>query len=286
MIKHLLLPISKKVLCSLLILIIFQNSSYSQSDVALQLSKSFNQAETFVSRSVVQIGISLHDENDSSPKDKNPQNKPAEPLIPTVPDSDQFKFKPEGFGTGFIVTKDGLIITNHHVVGEAKKIQVRLWNDKSYDATLVSKVPQKDIAIIKINAEGLIPIKVGKSDDLFVGTWVLAVGYPFGLDRTITAGIISAKKRALQGNSVMGEFIQTDAPINPGNSGGPLINLNGEVIGINTSIFSPNGGSVGIGFAIPIEVGMEILKAYNKNDNPQPNDPDKNIKDQLDSILN
>jgi len=162
-------------------------------------------------------------------------------------------------GSGFIIDADGFILTNNHVVENAQKIVVKLSDDQEYEAKVVGRDAKTDIAIIKINAKAaLTAASLGDSDHLDVGEWVVAIGNPFGLDSTVTSGIVSAKGRHI-GQGPYDNFIQTDASINPGNSGGPLINLRGEVIGINTAIFSRTGGNMGIGFAIPINLAKEVL---------------------------
>jgi len=164
-------------------------------------------------------------------------------------------------GSGFIIDADGSILTNNHVVENASKIVVKLSGDEQdYEAKVVGRDPKTDIAVIKINAKtNLGAVTLGDSDRLEVGEWVMAIGNPFGLDGTVTSGIVSAKGRHNITQGPYDNFIQTDASINPGNSGGPLINLRGEVIGINTAIFSRTGGNIGIGFAIPINLVKELL---------------------------
>jgi len=163
-------------------------------------------------------------------------------------------------GSGFIIDGDGSILTNNHVVENAQKIVVKLAaDDQQYEAKVIGRDPKTDIAVIKINAKTSLPAAtLGDSDRLEVGEWVMAIGNPFGLDSTVTSGIVSAKGRHI-GQGPYDNFIQTDASINPGNSGGPLINLKGEVIGINTAIFSRSGTNIGIGFAIPINLVKEVL---------------------------
>jgi serine protease Do len=162
-------------------------------------------------------------------------------------------------GSGFIIDGDGSILTNNHVVENASKIVVKLADDQEYEAKVVGRDQKTDIAVIKINAKtALTAANFGDSDALEVGEWVVAIGNPFGLDSTVTSGIVSAKGRHI-GQGPYDSFIQTDASINPGNSGGPLLNLRGEVIGINTAIFSRTGGNIGIGFAIPINLVKELL---------------------------
>jgi serine protease Do len=167
-------------------------------------------------------------------------------------------FRQKSLGSGFIIDKDGSILTNNHVVQGAEKIVVKLSDNKEYEAKVIGGDTETDIAVIKIQAPRDLPVaELGNSDKLDVGEWVLAIGNPFGLDHTVTSGIISAKGRQIGGR--YDNFIQTDASINPGNSGGPLINLNGQVIGINTMIFSRTGGNMGIGFAIPVNLVKDLL---------------------------
>lgn len=162
-------------------------------------------------------------------------------------------------GSGFIIDTDGSILTNNHVIENAQKIVVKLSDDQEYEAKVIGRDPKTDIAIIKIDAKTtLVAASFGDSERLDVGEWVVAIGNPFGLDSTVTSGIVSAKGRHI-GQGPYDNFIQTDASINPGNSGGPLINLRGEVVGINTAIFSRTGGNIGIGFAIPINLVKELL---------------------------
>jgi serine protease Do len=164
-----------------------------------------------------------------------------------------------GLGSGFIIDRNGTILTNYHVVDGAQKISVTLSDGKSYDAKVIGKDQKTDIAVIKIDAGQDLPVAtLGDSDRLEVGEWVMAIGNPFGLDHTVTSGIVSAKGRQI-GAGPYDNFIQTDASINPGNSGGPLINLRGEVVGITTAIFSQSGGNIGIGFAIPTNSIKELL---------------------------
>jgi len=166
------------------------------------------------------------------------------------------EFKQRSLGSGFIIDKDGYILTNNHVIEKASSIKVKLSDGKEYDAKVIGKDAKTDIALIKINAKQNLPtVALGDSDKIEVGDWVVAIGNPFGLEHTVTAGIISAKGRVI-GAGPYDDFIQTDASINPGNSGGPLLNLKGEVVGINTAIIS---GGQGIGFAIPVNIAKELL---------------------------
>ncbi|MFH1977031.1 MAG: Do family serine endopeptidase [Pseudomonadota bacterium] len=174
----------------------------------------------------------------------------------------QRQFKQRSLGSGFIIEKDGYIVTNNHVVENADKIKVILKDQKEFDAEIVGRDEKTDLALIKINSGNSLPVaRIGDSDALKVGQWVLAIGSPFGLEQTITAGIVSAKGRVI-GSGPYDDFIQTDASINPGNSGGPLVNMNGEVVGINTIIIA---GGQGIGFAIPINLGKGIVDQLKKH---------------------
>ena len=168
----------------------------------------------------------------------------------------QKEFKQRSLGSGFIIDRKGYIVTNNHVVENADQIKVKLANGKEFDAKIVGRDPKTDLALIKIAASSdLVPLKIGDSNALKVGTWVVAIGSPFGLEQTVTAGIVSAKGRIL-GSGPYDDFIQTDASINPGNSGGPLLNMKGEVVGINTAIIASGQG---IGFAIPINLADGII---------------------------
>lgn len=170
----------------------------------------------------------------------------------------------QGMGSGVIVRPDGYILTNNHVVQDADEITVMLSDGRAVEAEIVGTDPPTDLAVLKIDASGLTAAPLGDSDSIGVGDWVLAVGSPFGLEQTVTAGIISAKNRArgiVQGGDGYEDFLQTDAAINPGNSGGPLVNLHGEVVGINTAILSRSGGYNGIGFAIPSSMAEPILNS-------------------------
>ena len=177
-----------------------------------------------------------------------------------TPRQPQRKFRQQGQGSGFIVSEDGYILTNNHVVGKADTITVQLADGKEFKAEVIGTDPQTDVAVIKIDKDGLPVLDLGSSGDLRVGEWVMAVGNPFGLSHTVTVGVVSAKGRSSVGIIDYEDFIQTDAAINPGNSGGPLVNLDGKVVGINTAIFSRSGGYMGIGFAIPMDMAKKIYK--------------------------
>jgi serine protease DegQ len=175
--------------------------------------------------------------------------------IPNTP----AKRSSQSLGSGVIVdAQKGLIITNHHVIGKADEITVTLRDGRSFNATVVGSDPESDVAVIKIKAKGLTKLKIADSDNLRVGDFVVAIGNPFGLGQTVTSGIVSALGRSGLGIEGYEDFIQTDASINPGNSGGALINLRGELVGINTAIIAPNGGNVGIGFAIPSNMAISL----------------------------
>lgn len=166
--------------------------------------------------------------------------------------------KIEGQGSGFIISRDGYILTNNHVVGDADRISVKLHDGREFSAERIGSDPKSEVAVIKIDAKDLPCLALGDSGNLDIGEWVIAVGNPFGLRETLTVGVVSAKGRSNMDIAEYEDFIQTDAAINPGNSGGPLLNIDGEVVGINTAIVGPNGGNVGIGFAIPINMAKSI----------------------------
>lgn len=169
-----------------------------------------------------------------------------------------------GTGSGFIISGDGLILTNHHVVDGADEIKVRLTDNREFTGKVLGSDAKTDIAVVKIDATDLPYLTMGDSDELKVGEWVAAIGSPFGLDNTVTAGIVSAKSRKLPSDQYV-PFIQTDVAVNPGNSGGPLFNMKGEVVGINSQIFSTSGGFMGLSFAIPSNLAMQIKDQLVKN---------------------
>jgi serine protease Do len=191
--------------------------------------------------------------------------------IPNLPENDPFyeffrRFAPQmpreqesqSLGSGFIISADGYILTNAHVVDRAEKITVRLTDKREFKAKVIGADKRTDVALLKIEAAGLPKVKLGDPERLKVGEWVLAIGSPFGFDSSVTAGIVSAKGRSLQQENFV-PFIQTDVAINPGNSGGPLFNLKGEVVGINSQIYSRSGGYMGLSFSIPIDVAMDVV---------------------------
>ena len=172
-----------------------------------------------------------------------------------------------GTGSGFIISKEGYIVTNHHVVAQADEVIVRLSDRREFDATVIGTDQRSDLALLQVDANDLPFLQLGKSSELKVGEWVLAIGSPFGLDYSVTAGSVSAKGRSLpteRGENYV-PFIQTDVAINPGNSGGPLFNLQGEVVGVNSQIFTRSGGSIGLSFAIPAKVVKNIIEQLEVN---------------------
>lgn len=199
------------------------------------------------------------------------RTNPAMQGIPNLPEGDPFyeffrRFAPQvpreqesqSLGSGFIVSADGYILTNAHVVDSADKITVRLTDKREFKAKVIGADKRTDVALLKIEANGLPKVSQGDPSLLKVGEWVLAIGSPFGFDSSVTAGIVSAKGRTLSQENFV-PFIQTDVAINPGNSGGPLFNMKGEVVGINSQIYSRSGGYMGLSFAIPIDVAMEVV---------------------------
>src|SRR5207248_10322094 len=171
-----------------------------------------------------------------------------------------------GMGSGFIVSSDGVILTNAHVVANADEVTVKLTDRREFKAKVLGSDKTTDIAALKIDAKNLPVVKIGDPAQTRVGEWVVAIGQPYGFENTVTAGIVSAKARALPQDSYV-PFIQTDAAVNPGNSGGPLFNLKGEVIGVNSQIFSRSGGFQGLAFAVPIDVAIQVkdqIQQYGK----------------------
>ncbi|MSR14445.1 MAG: DegQ family serine endoprotease [Gammaproteobacteria bacterium] len=233
----------------------------------------FTALVTANSPAVVNISTSESESTSDSTTDK-----PRRPefSIPNAPDNEQLNefFRrffgdqmPEGpggieprasLGSGFIISKDGYVISNYHVIKDADEVVVRLSDRRELPAKIIGTDPRSDIAVLKVESKGDLPVlRLGSSDELKVGEWVLAIGSPFGFDHSVTAGIVSAKGRSLPNENYV-PFIQTDVAINPGNSGGPLFNLEGEVVGVNSQIFSRTGGFMGLSFAIPIDVVMNV----------------------------
>jgi serine protease Do len=180
-----------------------------------------------------------------------------------IPQPDAQPSPSRGVGSGFIVSSDGYVLTNAHVVANAGQVTVKLSDKREFQAKVIGTDRRTDVALIKIDASGLPAVRIGNPERLKAGEWVAAIGSPFGLENTVTAGIVSAKSRSLPDGTYV-PFIQTDVAINPGNSGGPLFNLNGEVVGINSQIYSRSGGYMGLSFSIPIDVAMNIKDQLQK----------------------
>ena len=203
-----------------------------------------------------------------SPQEEHMQeffNRFGIPMPPGMGPNDQQQKQMSATGSGFILESDGYIITNAHVVGEADSIIVKLADKREFQAKLLGIDKRTDVALLKIDAKGLQAVRLGKPNNIKVGEWVAAIGSPFGLENTMTVGVVSAKGRALPQQENYVPFIQTDVAINPGNSGGPLFNTNGEVIGINSQIYSRTGGYMGLSFAIPIDVAMDVAEQLKNN---------------------
>jgi serine protease Do len=241
---------------------------------AQDLSKAFEEVAAAIEPSVVNIS-SIKRIRPAMQQNGDLQISPNSPLLQffgedffkrfMIPRMPKEGYEQRGLGTGVVVSKDGYVLTNNHVIEGADEVMVTLSNDRQFKAKVVGADPKTDLAVLKIDATGLYPAKLGNSDDLKIGEWVVAAGQPFGLTHTVTAGIVSAEGRARLGVADYEDFIQTDAAINPGNSGGPLVNLKGEVIGINTAIFSRSGGSMGIGFAIPSNMAETVMESLIKH---------------------
>lgn len=189
--------------------------------------------------------------------DDDPLNEFFKRFMP--PQQHPRHYQTQSLGSGFIISADGIILTNAHVVADADEVTVRLSDKRELKAKVIGSDKRTDVAVIRINAENLPTVPLGEPSQLKVGEWVVAIGSPFGFDSSVTAGIVSAKGRSLPDENYV-PFLQTDVPINPGNSGGPLFNMRGEVVGINSQIYSRSGGYMGISFAIPIDVAMNVAK--------------------------
>ena len=239
-----------------------------------ELSLAFESAANTIQPSVVTIKAvkhfkpTQHLEGNRSPFGQQPDQFPfGEDLLRRFFGNELPREMPpqQGMGSGVVVSGDGYILTNNHVVAGADEVTVTLENGRDLSAKVVGTDPMSDLAVVQVDEQGLTPAKLGDSDDLRVGEWVVAAGNPFGLRDTITAGIVSAKGRSNVRITEYEDFIQTDAAINPGNSGGPLVDLHGRVVGINTAIASRNGGNNGVGFAIPINMAKSIMKSLIHN---------------------
>ena len=216
---------------------------------------------------VVNIQASRERDEDGNSGNEDPFMEFFKRLTPNAPDfSEDDNATSANFGSGFIISPDGYILTNTHVIKGMTNIKVTLNDKRQYPAKLIGQDEKSDVALLKIEAKNLPTVKIGNPDELRSGEWVAAIGAPFGFENSVTSGIVSAKNRTLPDDGYM-PFIQTDVAINPGNSGGPLFNLKGQVVGINSQIYSRSGGFMGISFAIPINVAMNVadqLKATGK----------------------
>lgn len=235
-------------------------------DIMQQISKAFEQASNEVSPAVVSIFAeqTVAVQSPFGMPDEAFKDFFGEDLFKRffgAPQNQEQKRTVRSLGSGVIVSNDGYILTNNHVVEKAEKLSVVVGDKKTYDAQIIGTDPPTDVAVIKIKGKELPVASLGNSDNVKIGQWVIAVGNPFQLMHTVTAGIISAKGRSSVGLAEYEDFIQTDASINPGNSGGALADLEGNVIGINTAITSPSGGNIGIGFAIPINMAKQVMSA-------------------------
>lgn len=220
-----------------------------------------------LSPSVVNISTTTVIEDKSRQMPSFPPGSPFEEFFKQFDQPGGKKRKAQSLGSGFIIDETGYVITNNHVIDNAEKIMVILYDDTSFEATVIGKDPKTDVALLKIDPKKtkLTAVKFGDSNNLRVGDWVMAIGNPFGFGGTVTAGIVSARGRNLSGS--YDDYIQTDASINRGNSGGPLFDIKGNVVGINTAIFSQSGGSVGIGFAVSSNLAKQVtdqLKQYGR----------------------
>ncbi len=229
--------------------------------------ESFADLAEQLSPSVVNISTTTVIEQKSREMPSFPPGSPFEDFFKQFDNPGNKKRKAQSLGSGFIIDKAGYIITNNHVIDNAEKIMVILFDDTSFEAKVVGKDPKTDVALLKIDPKKtkLKAVQFGDSDNLRVGDWVMAIGNPFGFGGTVTAGIVSARGRNLSGS--YDDYIQTDASINRGNSGGPLFDMKGNVVGINTAIFSQSGGSVGIGFAVSSNLAKQVtdqLKQYGR----------------------
>ena len=237
-------------------LVLSQQSQPAQLPSPSDLSRAFINVAKQIKPAVVNIDVK------EKAKRSTPRGFDNLPQIPGFPPFDAPRGPQRGTGSGIIISADGYILTNNHVAGEADEIRVRLSDGREFKARRVGTDQDTDLAVIKIEAEGLPFARLGNSDNVEQGEWVIALGSPFGLEQTMTAGIISATGRDISPDPTRAfrdvSYIQTDASINPGNSGGPLVNMNGEVIGINTWIVSGNGSSSGVGFAIPVNTASKV----------------------------
>lgn len=261
------------IVSTLLLLTPFTGQAKDSADIELldRSAKAFARVVKDVQPAVVHIDVTASVE--TNPEFEQFFNNPFferffGPEYRRFQDPNRRKRQQRGAGSGFIIDQEGYIITNNHVVEKSEKITVTLADKSKVEAKLIGTDPKSDIALIKIDFEDDLPVvELGDSDSLEVGEWVIAIGNPFGLNQTVTVGVVSAKGRSRVGINEYENFIQTDAAINPGNSGGPLLNIRGQVVGINSALYSRTGGYMGIGFAIPINMAKfinEQLMAHGK----------------------
>jgi len=264
-----------RYLKSVPVLLLLGLTSLSPASGALSLGglPDFTEMVTRYGPAVVNISSTGGDVEEETDDQEAPEGEPNTPDDPRLheffrkffgehgaPDEGERPDGPSSLGSGFIISKDGYVISNYHVIKGAREIVVRLSDRRELKAELIGSDPRTDIAVLKVKAAGDLPsVKLGRSETLKVGEWVLAIGSPFGFDHSVTAGIVSAKGRSLPNENYV-PFIQTDVAINPGNSGGPLFNLGGEVVGVNSQIYSRTGGFMGLSFAIPIDVVMNVYQ--------------------------
>ena len=258
LVKH----VSHVCILNFILIIFCMNTSFARS-----APDSFADLAERLSPSVVNISTTTVIEDKSRQMPSFPPGSPFEDFFKQFDNPGGKKRKAQSLGSGFIIDETGYIITNNHVIDNAEKIMVILYDDTSFEAKVVGKDPKTDVALLKIDPKKtkLTAVKFGDSNDLRVGDWVMAIGNPFGFGGTVTAGIVSARGRNLSGS--YDDYIQTDASINRGNSGGPLFDMKGNVVGINTAIFSQSGGSVGIGFAVSSNLAKQVtdqLKQYGR----------------------
>ncbi len=260
----------KKIFSLVFVLVFFASMVFSQSPATTEQLKNISKAFVDVAGKVRQSVVNISTESEIEIRGFSPffDDDFFKYFFGEAPhDHRSSKRKVNSLGSGFIISKNGYILTNYHVVKDANKITVTLLSGKKFEAKVKGTDPMTDIALIKINGKNLPAAKLGNSDDLQIGQWVIAVGNPFGLNFSVTSGIVSALGRDGITNSQLQKMIQTDAAINPGNSGGPLVDLEGKVIGINTAIISRTGGFQGIGFAVPINLATTILPQLKKGGN-------------------
>ena len=248
-----------KIIITTVILLFSSSLSFAK-----KAPDSFANLAEILSPSVVNISTTTIIEDRKNNLPTFPPGSPFEEFFKQFQEPNQGKRRAQSLGSGFIIDKKGYIITNNHVIDNAEKIKVILHDDQSFEAEVVGKDPKTDVALLKINPKNtkLKAVEFGDSNNLRVGDWVMAIGNPFGFGGTVTAGIVSARGRNIGGS--YDDYIQTDASINRGNSGGPLFDMKGNVVGINTAIFSQSGGSVGIGFAVSSNLAKQVSDQLRK----------------------